>query len=393
MTTVSVLLLCNYQSNIDRSYSYEEINTSLLEEDVAKLLSIDPNTTILLCEILEQNVFTEKEQASINTMIAILDRMTPNYFFVVDSSLEHEISFGNKVVYLPGCMLLAYYPIWMDHHPNVTEWNPISNKGLLLLGKCEKVHRIGLLKKFYEKNALDSIEWSANFAHQYELIKEQFFTEYTDEEFKIFSDSCNRILDIPADHISYPLNPTTNFNYIGFPYDHTLYYKTAFSVITESQYYTVPEKRPWITEKTWRAIANKHPFIMIGSADNIPVLKNMGFRTFEEYLSIKDYNSLLAYTKNADISLDAIVTNTVNFCKSLNDPSSNIILEEPQGSTQFRRGNPRVGRKVDLKNKITEDVNHNYELFKSITREAIDTFLRTTKLDLTAIKVIVAGHL
>jgi hypothetical protein len=238
----------------------------------------------------------------------------------------------------------------------------------MLLGKCEKLHRIGFLKKFYEKNSLDSIEWAANFTNQYDLIKEQFFTDYSDEEFKIFSDTCNRTLDIPINHPSYPKNSNESFQHLGFPYDHTLYYKTAFSVILESEYYSDPEGKPWISEKTWRAIANKHPFIMVGSADNIPVLKNMGFKTFEEYLSIEDYYSLLTVTEDIHTSLDAIVTNTVEFSNLLGTLSP------------------------DLKHKIIEDVNHNYDLFESIMKEAVDTFLATTNLEISIIKTIIDHH-
>jgi hypothetical protein len=368
MPNIFTLQLFYYQKNIHLEYSYKEVNLALFEKDIAKIMAIDSTATILLCEIIERKVFKKEEQNSINQMIEILDRMAVNYFFVVDNTMNHQISFGDKVAYLPGCMLLAYYPVWINHHPNVTVWNPISNKGLMLLGKCEKIHRIGFLKKFYEKNSLDSIEWAANFTNQYDLIKEKFFTDYSDEEFKIFSDTCNRTLDIPINHPSYPKNSNESFQHLGFPYDHTLYCKTAFSVILESEYYSDPEGMPWISEKTWRAIANKHPFIMVGSTDNIPVLKNMGFKTFEEYLSIEDYYSLLTVTQDIHTSLDAIVTNTIEFSNLLGTLSP------------------------DLKHKITEDVNHNYELFESIMKEAVDTFLATTNFEISTIKAIIDHH-
>ena len=369
MPNVFVFQMLYYQANIHLEYSYKEVNLSLFERDMTKVLAEDPSATILLCEIIERTFFTKEEQDSINKMIEILDRLNANYFFVVDKTMNHQISFGDRVAYLSGCMLLAYYHIWMNNHPNITEWDPITNKGLLLLGKCEKKQRIGLLKKFYEKNLLDSIEWAANFTNQYDLIKERFFADYTDEEFKIFSDKCNRILDIPGDHPSYPSNSSQSFQHQGFPFDHTLYNKTAFSIISESEYYSDPAHKPWISEKTWRAIANKHPFIMVGSVDNIPVMKDMGFRTFEEYLPITDYYSWLTSTNfNIDVSLDAIVTNTVEFYNLLNNISP------------------------ELKDKIVEDVNHNYDLFESMMKEAIDTFLETTKLDTRAIKSIIDHH-
>ena len=108
---------------------------------------------------------------------------------------------------------------------------------------------------------------------------------------------------------------------------------------------------------------------MVGSVDNIPVLKDMGFRTFEEYLSIEDYYSLLATSGNKDISLDAVVTNTVEFSNLLGNLSPS------------------------LKHKIIEDVNHNHNLFESMMKETINTFLETTDLDLSSIKKIMDHHL
>ena len=107
---------------------------------------------------------------------------------------------------------------------------------------------------------------------------------------------------------------------------------------------------------------------MVGNEFNIPVLKELGFRTFENYLSNPDYYTTLSSTRNFDTALTAIVDNTVAF-KQLLDTADD-----------------------DLKARIIEDVDHNYDLFQSIMIDYVASFLEKTKLDNTAIKAIIEKH-
>lgn len=359
MSNVSILLLLNYQIDIAKEYSFRDFNAVKFEEDVRNTFVKDPDTTLLVCEIIERTQFTSEDQNTIDRALEILNRVAPRYYLVVDDTMDHQVTFNGNVAYLSGCMMLAYLSIWMKGHPVATEWKPTTNKGLLLLGKCQKIHRIGLLKKFYEKNALDSIEWTAHFVNQRDSIKEQFFSDYTDEEFELFTQRCNRLLDLTDDHPCLPESNDGYFHHQGFPFDHTLYERTAFSIITESEYYGVG--KPWVSEKTWRAIANKHPFIMVGGESNIPDLKHRGYRTFEELLHIPEYHSLLTTAKDMDHALNSIVTNTVEFSKLLDNASPSLIA------------------------KINEDVEHNYKLFEDTMGKQVAKFLETTNLTTDAI--------
>ncbi len=367
MTHITTLQLLNYQIDISKQFSYKDINISKLEQEVTEVLSENPDTKILLCEMIERYAFSPEEQNSLDRVFECLEKLTPNYFLVTDDTMGHEASFKGNVAYLPGCMLLAYYHIWIKGHPTATEWNSNDGKGLMFLGKCEKMHRIGLLRKFYEQGALGTVEWTANFANQRGLIKDKFFADYSDSEFDTFFNACNRTLDLPNDHPAHPADDTHSFQHQGFPFDHTLYERTAFSVILESEYYS--KDIPGISEKSWRAIANKHPFIMVGGESNIPELKKMGFRTFEEYLVIPEYCSILTDTRDMNKALDSVITNTVEFSKLLKDPSPALVA------------------------KIREDVDHNFNLFESFMEDKVGKFLKTTGLDITAISRMLEPHL
>jgi|694.fasta_scaffold24945_4 hypothetical protein len=359
MPNVSILLLSNYQIDITKEYSFRDLKIAKFEEDVRAIFDKDPDTTLLVCEIIERTQFTSEEQNALDRIFEVLNRVAPKYYLVVDDTMGHQVTFNGNVAYLSGCMMLAYLSIWMKGHPVATEWNPKTNQGLMLLGKCQKIHRIGLLKKFYEQNVLDSIEWTAHFINQRNLIKEQFFKDYTDDEYDMFVTRCNRLLDLSNDHPCLPKVTDGYFHHQGFPFDHTLYERTAFSIILESEYYGVGA--PWLSEKTWRAIANKHPFIMVGGESNIPDLKSRGYRTFEELMHIPEYYSLLTTVKNVDHALNSIVTNTVEFSKLLENASPSLIA------------------------KINEDVEHNYKLFEDFMGNQVAKFLETTNLTTDAI--------
>lgn len=369
MSDIFILPLLGFQVNITEEFSYKDINIKQFEDDVSSIVEDHPDATILICEMIERRCFASSEQNTIDRVFEVLERVAPKYFLVVDGTLNHEVTFGGRVAYLPGCMMLPYYHIWMKGHPIASEWNPTTSKGLMLLGKCKKIHRIGLLKKFYEAGELDSIEWTAHFVKERNIIKERFFADYTEEEFDTFSNICNRTVDLPDDHPCHPSTETQNFHHQGFPFDHTLYERTAFSVILESEYYTNCGNNPNLSEKIWRAIANKHPFIMVGGESNIPELKKLGFKTFEEYLAIIEYYSLFSTTKDVNVALDSIVTNTVEFYKLLANPSS------------------------DLVNQIKADVDHNYNLFESMMNKYVADFIHKTNLDEYDVGQLISYHL
>ncbi len=63
-----------------------------------------------------------------------------------------------------------------------------------------------------------------------------------------------------------------------------LYYEnTFFSVITETTFNTRPgyDGVPFLSEKIFKAIAMKHPFIMVTAPNSLQYLKQLGYRTFE----------------------------------------------------------------------------------------------------------------
>jgi len=84
-------------------------------------------------------------------------------------------------------------------------------------------------------------------------------------------------------------------HYSGYPYDYTLYEQTGWSLVLESnEGFNIKnnihpgrnasfQTKPMCSEKTYRAIYNCHPFIMIGEIGLHEHLNSLGYKTFEKF--------------------------------------------------------------------------------------------------------------
>ena len=59
------------------------------------------------------------------------------------------------------------------------------------------------------------------------------------------------------------------------------YEKTFFSLVSESHFI---EDSLFLSEKIWKAIANRHPFILVGSYKTLDYLHKEGFKTFHPFI-------------------------------------------------------------------------------------------------------------
>lgn len=64
------------------------------------------------------------------------------------------------------------------------------------------------------------------------------------------------------------------------PASSDLHHKTLISVVTETKFHT---NDVFFTEKTWKPIGNKHPFIIVGPYKSLYYLKQKGYKTFSDF--------------------------------------------------------------------------------------------------------------
>ena len=250
---------------------------------------------------------------------------------LLSNSCDYELEYPKnyKINYY---IAWAFIKIILDNHPANARWNHSADKALFLMGKAEKVHRVGLLAKLYERKLLDRLDWSFRPDPGITEHCKKILWNYSDRNFKKFLNTCVKDLD----PINTTLNNDSTFHYLGFPYDVKMYENTCLSILSESEFGYIPAGYEWITEKTWRVIANRQPFIMASSSGTLARLKSFGFRTFENYMLHTEYDHI----PDQFARLEAIVDNIEYFMKTYHDHIDSI----------------------------NADVEHNFQLFTQLAR-------------------------
>lgn len=266
--------------------------------------------------------------------ISELDQITnQDIKLILNSVCEYKIDHPH-IHFLDYFLVKTFIRIINDGHPANPSWNHSASKALYLMGKAEKIHRVGLMSKLYENKLLDKLEWSFYTEKGITDYCRNILKHYSDYNFKKFLNTCVRDLD--------PIDKKMMFStshYGGFPYNVGLYENSCLSIISETEFHCVPAGYEFMTEKTWRTIANRHPFVMASSPGTLAKLKSFGFRTFENYMIECDYDQIV----DDWARLQAIVENVKYFMNTFQQNIDNIAL----------------------------DVEHNFQLFNQLARAEI----------------------
>lgn len=286
------------------------------------------------------------EKLSINrTVILFLNSWYKQYSDIF------EIKGITEVVYLDLFLYDTYRKLVVHNYSPLVSSYEIKNKNnyLFLMNKPANIHRIGLLYKLYNQNLLDNCTYSFiihNSFTEKECRKKMNFL--SDKEFDNFYQSTKKSLDLEYDPNN--IEKINHTHYTGIPYDVELFNLCNFQLISETHFDTTV----WITEKTWISIANKCPFIIASYPGILKKLKSMGFKTFENYTKIVDYDEI----KNDENRINAIVENVKYWNSNIQNFYSNIV----------------------------EDTEYNYQLFLKIAKsneEVIDSFINKYQMPLT----------
>ena len=269
------------------------------------------------------HTFQLHQEFNVNSMVFIFNEASPRPTIELSESVE--------VMYINSFCRNTYNHIKMLNNPTNDTWNP-EPVALYLMGAPDRLHRIGLLHRFFKRKMLGNMLWSAP-------IPEEKYEELS----KFIQDTDNQSF---FREITVNLDVDTITGYVGFPYDVRLYKRTGLSVVseTECQEYVDDDTNHFTTEKIYRAMYNNHPFIVAGSHRYLNTLRLKGFKTFQEYLPI-DYDNI---SNNHD-RLDAVSTCVQFFIDSMKDQ--------------------------DFIEKIKQDVEHNSKLVRQLGKD-IDDMLK-----------------
>lgn len=169
-----------------------------------------------------------------------------------------------------------YCEYWMRGYDVKIDHTKTKSKKFLNLNRrarIDRVHRflfVGLLKT---RNLLGQ----GYVSFQPEIPWEQAWPQFNgliDEKYK------NQVLNLEPLFID-TTDLSVNYNY---PTEFTVsfYENSWFSVVSETHFFNNESNR-FLTEKTFKVIMHKHPFLLITSPNSLELLKEIGYKTFSPF--------------------------------------------------------------------------------------------------------------
>ena len=308
----------------------DSIADEIAEQEIAKLDPPFDNTDLIISACTEMNI---------NSLNNVIERIIKHNFktvtILVDWSLRKIYSQLLSDQIINNCKIIPIH-WWMVftafclRKRNIipSKWNWHNKKGLFLTGQLDRYNRIGFLKELYDSNLLDNIMWTFPAPEKQKSNILKYFNNNVPENFSEFFSFCSEYALVDPKE-----NNDIKFISIFSPQGLFIdgYKLTNFSIISETSW-------NYPTEKIYAAMTFHHPFIILSKPKLIRELKELGFKTFENYLPLKEYVNI----EDNKTKLDMVVENIRAFPK---------VIE-------------------DRKEEISIDIQHNYNLLQSLTAEA-----------------------
>jgi len=155
-----------------------------------------------------------------------------------------------------------------------------KDKIFLTFNRRHKIHRTMLVGRLIEENLLDKSFVSfypncegSNF--KLSLMESQYLSTNRKHNYSLWLDK-EFILDLSTDSINANIHLAESAKLLE------LHKRSLISVICETKF---DEDEISVTEKTYKAIAYKHPFIIIGPKFFLRYVKELGYKTFHPYIN------------------------------------------------------------------------------------------------------------
>ena len=312
-----------------------------LSKDGIDLLKNDPNVYLCLITTLECVLDTKALANELNSKEIPLHKVV-----VMTSNMQAH---GNKLDGVNYICVNFWESITRLHHqtlPDISVTTPTqlsintAEKKFLCLNRNIKPHRIWLMysllrsdiiKEGHVSFNLPSVDRRAFYvcARSHHTLKRIPESLHDDYKMALVREMYNRKLD-----------PLHNHHVINYNSSIKSYYNDSLlSVITESD-----TSLNFITEKTYKAIMNLHPFFIVGNPDQHALLRARGYYTFEDLFGVDQITNYAEASKmwkhigskNIDVLkqnikkkyLDKLIHNQQLFLSrkiSWNDITNNLI--------------------------------------------------------------------
>lgn len=220
----------------------------------------------------------------------------------------------------------AHYDIVTDKSRELIDTamnnRPDDSKPIICLNNKPRPHRIALVAYLVSKGL--HLNNYISFTSVDESSK-QDLDRYAKNALRVhrsLQEEINAFLnESSSNHLVIPEPEDGNGNIIyseGTPWN--VFAGSKFSIITESEFHAKasnPDVR--VTEKVYKSIAVGHPFILVGIAESLKHLRELGFSTFKPFIN-EDYDipgsedeRMLRVCKSIDLMLSDLETNPENY--------------------------------------------------------------------------------
>jgi len=222
----------------------------------------------------------------------------------------------NRRIYYKHCIELNYLPIKLyfintfetlfshncTHEVDNYEYDLIKKKKILFLNGVPRVHRVVALGQLIKRNLLDKTNLSFNSS-----AADVLFNIKGHQNRNYYPNLLHESLEhgqILKER--FPINLTLESSNMHRPTyaDYLLFNDSLFSLIAETLYCNSHKYSPhecghihcynsnFYTEKTYRAIQFKHPFLLLTTPYSLQGLRQLGYKTFHPYID-ESYDTML----------------------------------------------------------------------------------------------------
>ena len=287
------------------------------------LLSVIPND--ILSEIIKGNIFL------------LASCCNEAHTFIVKQLYDTDIPPENIILFSENKNVVTeVYNIFKDNKPKVY-WSLTFELGIkfqLYLNRFNFQNVNTLTKKVYTKKFLNfNRRWRLHrpavvaLLYAYQLLDKGYISlaSVTDDNLnwntvydsilKVLDDDLSLLLkqnkseiiklpDLYLDTNNLSVNrPRLVEDDISFEQTRELYENTYFSLISETYFFD--NQTMFFTEKTFKPIAFKHPFILITGPNHLSELRGLGYRTFHPFIN-EDYDREQDDSKRLKLILDEV---------------------------------------------------------------------------------------
>jgi hypothetical protein len=227
-----------------------------------------------------------------------------------------------------------------EHDTMVVEHNPIStlehkiyNKKFISFNRRWRLHRPALVALLELNNLIDdgyiSLAKSDDGKDWDVFYDEMTWTlRYNSDFVNTFIQNKDRIKSIPEMKLDQE-DMTVNHAHIFTDSVDMYYENTYFSVISETNFFKETGEGLFVSEKIFRPILKKHPFILLSRPNTLNMMQNIGYKTFGSIIN-EEYDS-----EEDDCKRMLMIIDEIKRLCNLSDTELQLFLNEAKHITEY----------------------------------------------------------